>query len=175
VRLAAVRAKDGRRIALAPPATLRCPMAEAVVQWVREDIDAVAHALGAPLKSLAVDTSFECRGRNRIVGAKLSEHGHANAVDLRGFRLANGTLVGLTDPVVDRAARERLRASACARFTTVLGPGSDRYHENHVHLDLIQRRGGYRMCQWEVRDPRVAAIPLPPERPASAPPRSASR
>jgi hypothetical protein len=174
VRLDAVMAADGRRVAIAPPATLRCPMAEAVVHWIRDEVAAVAHDLGAPLKSVGVDTSFECRSRNRVAGAKLSEHGHANAIDLRGFTLANGKVVGLTDPAVDRGARERLRQTACARFTTVLGPGSDGYHENHVHLDAIERRGGYRMCQWDVRDPKlIAGVPLPPERPASAPPRVA--
>jgi hypothetical protein len=166
--------KDGRTIAIAPPATLRCPMAEAVVHWLRDDVAAVARDLGAQLKSVAVDTSFECRSRNRIAGAKLSEHGRANAIDLRGFTLANGKSFTFTDAAADKGARERLRQSACARFTTVLGPGSDGYHESHVHLDAIERRGGYRMCQWDVRDATViAAMPLPPERPASAPPRSA--
>jgi hypothetical protein len=47
----------------------------------------------------------------------------------------------------------------------VLGPGSDPSHENHIHVDLAQRRGGYRMCQWDVRDPQVASVPLPTPRP----------
>jgi Extensin-like protein C-terminus len=49
--------------------------------------------------------------------------------------------------------REALRTSTCARFSTVLGPGSDGYHEEHIHLDLAERRGGYKMCQWGVREP----------------------
>ena len=115
--------------------------------------------------------AYECRGRNRIVGAKLSEHGKGNAIDVRSFKLANGTVVELTDPQVAKDFRERLRKSTCARFNTVLGPGSDGYHENHVHVDLAERRGGYRMCQWEVREPGeepAAAVPLPVPRPASA-------
>jgi hypothetical protein len=172
VRVDAVVARDGRRVAITPPATLRCPMAESVISWIRDDVAAVAVGLGAPLKSVAVDTSYECRSRNRVAGAKLSQHGHANAIDLRGFTLANGVVIGLTDTGVKKEARERLRQTACARFTTVLGPGSDGYHEAHVHLDLAERRSGYRLCQWEVRDPTVlAAVPLPPERPPSAPPR----
>jgi hypothetical protein len=174
VRLEAVTAKDGRRVTVAPPATLRCPMAESVVHWIRDEVTSVAADLGAPLKSVTVDTSFECRSRNHIAGAKLSEHGHANAVDLRAFTLANGVVVRLTDPAVQREARERLRETACTRFTTVLGPGSDSYHETHIHLDLAERRSGYRICQWDVRDPTVVvSVPLPPERPSSAPPRSA--
>jgi hypothetical protein len=176
VRLNTVTGRDGRRIAIAPPATLRCPMAEAVIHWVRDDVAPVALDLGAALKSVGVDTSFECRSQNRVAGAKLSEHGHANAIDLRGVTLANGATVVFTDPAVRREARERLRQAACARFTTVLGPGSDGYHENHIHLDLRERRHGYRLCQWDVRDPTVvASVPFPPERPSSAPPRSAAR
>jgi hypothetical protein len=176
VRLDAVVAKDGRRVAVNPPATLRCPMAESVIQWIRDDLASAARELGAPLKAVSVDSSFECRSRNRVAGAKLSEHGHANAIDVRAFTLADGTVVGLTDTAVDRGVRERLRQGSCGRFTTVLGPGSDGYHESHVHLDLAERRGGYRMCQWDVRDPAVvASVPLPPERPASAPSRPAGR
>jgi hypothetical protein len=174
VRLDAVAGKDGRRIAVTPPATLRCPMAESVVHWIRDEVASVAADLGAPLRSVTVDTSFECRSRNRVAGAKLSEHGHANAVDLRAFTLATGVVVKLTDRTVQKEARERLRDAACTRFTTVLGPGSDGYHEDHIHLDLAERRSGYRICQWDVRDPAVvASVPLPPERPASAPPRPA--
>ena len=53
---------------------------------------------------------------------------------------------------VDKPLREALRDAACHRFTTVLGPG-DPYHDGHIHLDVIQRRGGYRICQWDVREP----------------------
>jgi len=175
VRLEAVVAKDGHRVAVTPPATLRCPMAESVIHWIRDEVVQVAVDLAAPLKSVTVDDSFECRGRNRVAGAKLSEHGHANAIDITGFTLVGGKSITLTDAAVDKGARERLRQSACTRFTTVLGPGSDGYHENHIHLDLAERRSGYRICQWDVRVPGdIARVPLPPERPASAPPRSAS-
>ena len=60
----------------------------------------------------------------------------------------------------------------CARFTTVLGPGSDWYHEDHVHLDLAERRNGYRICQWEIWDPLPKIAPLlPASRPDDALPR----
>ena len=170
VRLSAVMSKDKVRIAVTPPATLRCTMAEAVAQWVRDDVAPIAATLGAPLGGVANFDSYECRGRNRVVGAMLSEHGKGNAIDIRALTLANGKNYELTDMHVDKDARERLKASACARFTTVLGPGSDGFHENHVHVDLAERRSGYRLCQWAVRDPNEI-IPLPRERPADAPPR----
>ena len=71
---------------------------------------------------------------------------------------------------MDKGARERLKASACARFTTVLGPASDGFHENHIHVDVMERRSGYRLCQWAVRD-ASDLIPLPRERPPEAPQR----
>jgi len=62
--------------------------------------------------------------------------------------------------------------SACTRFSTVLGPGSDWYHEDHIHLDLTERRGNYRICQWDVWDQLPQKAPLlPAERPDEAPPR----
>ncbi len=47
--------------------------------------------------------------------------------------------------------REGIQASACARFSTVLGPGSDGAHEEHIHLDLAERRNNYKICEWDVR------------------------
>jgi hypothetical protein len=172
VRLEAVVLPDGSRVAVTPPATLRCSMAESIVRWVREDVISAVHGLGAQLRSIDNYASYDCRGRNNIVGAQLSEHGKANALDIRSMRLTNGKLVALTDPHVPRDFRESMRRSACSRFSTVLGPGSDGYHEDHVHVDLRERpRGRFPMCQWDVRDPEppaaeaAARVPLPPPRP----------
>ena len=157
VRLEAVLTRAGRRVVLAPAAVVRCEMAEAIVHWVRDDVVTSFGAAEAPLATLTTAAAYECRGRNRIVGARLSQHGVGNALDVRGFKLADGKAVELTDPHVSKDLRLRLQASACARFTTVLGPGSDGYHEDHVHLDILERRSGYRLCQWDVRDPAEAA------------------
>jgi len=170
VKIAAVRTADNRRIAVNPPATLRCTTAEAVAYWVHDEIVPIAASLGAALTAVANFDSYECRGRNRVAGAMISEHGRGNAIDIRALTLANGKHYELTDAQVDKAVRERLKASACARFTTVLGPGSDGYHENHIHVDLAERRSGYRICHWDVHD-AFAVIPLPRERPPEAPPR----
>jgi hypothetical protein len=169
VRLEAVWLVDKTRVAVTPPAILRCGFAEAVAHWVREDVAPAVRSVGGVLRSIDNFAAYECRGRNRIIGARLSEHGRANALDIRSLKLASGTVIELTDPRVAKDFRERLRKNACARFTTVLGPGSDGYHENHVHLDLAERRGGHRMCQWDVREPGEEAVPLPSPRPADAP------
>jgi hypothetical protein len=166
VRFTALRLAGGERVALQPAATIRCALAEAIVGWVREDVAAAARVRGTRPASLTVDTSYECRPRNRIAGAKMSEHGRGNAVDLRAVTLADGRVVGLTDPAADKAFRTAVAQASCARFTTVLGPGSDGYHESHIHLDIAERRGGYRLCQWEVREP----VKPPPARPDAKPP-----
>jgi hypothetical protein len=175
VRLETVLLSDRTRIAVTPPAIVRCPMAEALVHWVRDDVAPAARAVHSPLKAIESYASYECRGRNRVAGAKLSEHGKGNALDIRSIRLSNGAVLELTDPKVTKELRERLRAATCARFRTVLGPGSDGYHENHVHVDLIERRGGFRMCQWDVREPEEepepaddSQVPLPRPRPTAS-------
>jgi hypothetical protein len=168
VQLEAVVLADGSRVAVTPPAVIRCTLAEEIVAWVREDVAPSVRALGSAVRGLDNYAAYDCRGRNRVPGARLSEHGKGNALDIRSVRLADRTVVGLTDPEVPKRIREQLRKSACARFHTVLGPGADGYHEHHVHVDLQARRSGYRMCQWEVREPPTTAgtVPLPRPRPA---------
>lgn len=172
VRLEAIVLPDKRKVAVKPAAILRCPMASAIAAWVRSDMVPLAASLGSTISDLDNFDSFECRGRNRIAGAMLSEHGKANALDVRSLKLANGQSIGLTERTVSRDVRERILHSVCSRFTTVLGPGSDWYHEDHIHLDLAQRRNDYRICQWNVWDPLPQVAPLlPAERPEEAPPR----
>lgn len=172
VRLEAIVLPDKRKVAVKPAAILRCTMASAIADWVRTDIVPLAASLGSTITDLDNFDSFECRGRNRVVGAMLSEHGKANALDVRSLKLANGQSIGLTDRTLSRDVRERVLHSVCSRFSTVLGPGSDWYHEDHIHLDLAQRRNDYRICQWNIWDPLPQVAPLlPVERPEEAPPR----
>jgi hypothetical protein len=172
VRLEAVVLPDKRRVSVKPAAILRCTMAAALADWIRTDMAPLAAGLGSVISDLDNFDSFECRGRNRVAGAKLSEHGHANALDVRALKLANGQSISLTDRTVSREVRETVLRSVCARFSTVLGPGSDGYHEDHIHLDLMERHNNYRICQWNVWDPMPQIAPLlPAERPEEAPPR----
>jgi hypothetical protein len=178
VALDSVSLADKHRIVLAPPTTLRCPMAEMIALWLRDDVAPAIATLGTSLGGVETLDSFVCRGRNGATGGKISEHGHANALDVRALRLADGRTIGLTDERVAKSLRDNLRQSACKRFTTVLGNGADAYHESHVHLDLLERSNHYRICQWDVlnvaesaaRAARKAAqaanaIPLPRPRP----------
>jgi len=166
VQLEAVLLPDNRRVTVNPPAMLTCSMAESLSAWLRDEAAPRVSKLGSALTQIENYGSYECRSRNRIPGAKISEHAHGFALDVRAFYLADGRRLELTDVSVDKPLRESLRESACHRFTTVLGPG-DPYHEGHIHFDVIQRSRGYRICQWDVREP-PPPIPLPRPRPSEA-------
>jgi hypothetical protein len=176
VRLEAIVLPDKHKVAVTPPATLRCTMATAIADWVRTDLVAIAGELGSEPAGLDNYDSYECRGFNRIPGAHLSEHGRANALDVRAIKLADSRAITLTDRDVPRELREEVLHSVCARFMTVLGPDSDWYHEEHIHLDLAERRNNYRICQWDVLDPLPKVAPLlPAGRPEDAPPREVAK
>ena len=152
VALDSVILPDKHYVVLSPSATLRCPMAEVIALWLRDDVAPVIAPLGTSLRGVETLDSFVCRGRNGAKGGKISEHGRANALDVRALKLADGRTIGLTDERVPKPLRENLRQSACKRFTTVLGNGADAYHESHVHLDLLERTNNYRICEWDVLD-----------------------
>jgi hypothetical protein len=163
VRLDAVVLPDHRRVEVKPTAVLRCPMAESLAAWVRDEVSAHIAPLGAAQRDIETYGSYECRGRNSVTDAKLSEHGKGNAIDVRALILADDRRIELTDETVAKPLRQALRDSACHRFTTVLGPGADSYHNNHIHLDILERTHGSRICQWDIREP-----PPPATRVASA-------
>ena len=180
VRLEAVVLADQSRVEINPPAVLRCEMAEAIADWVRDDLaELAASNFGSRLRAVRNFAAYHCRSRNNIIGAMVSEHGKGNALDMRSITLSNGKTVDPTDPHVSKPFREAWKKSVCTRFSNVLGPGSDGYHENHIHVDLRERRSGYfKMCQWDVRDPEppsepalasANSVPLPPPRPKTAP------
>ena len=174
VEMDALLLPNHQRVEVKPAAVLRCAMAESFAAWVRDEASARITTLGTTLQSVETLGSYDCRGRNGAPDAKLSEHGKGNAIDVRAFMLTDGRRIELTDTAVAKPLREELRDSACHRFATVLGPGADSYHDSHIHLDTLERSHGYRICQWDVREPSLVTqiagghVPLPIPRPAIA-------
>lgn len=153
VSVHAIKLVNGKRIELKPAAVLRCPMALAVANWVRDSLEPSALKIGAEIDRIDVAASYSCRPRNNVFGAILSEHGKANALDIRSLHLSNGATFAIEKAQAKREFLVEMRKSACARFMTVLGPGSDKPHETHLHVDLQQRRNNYKICQWILPPP----------------------
>ena len=153
IRLDAVLLPNRKRVEVRPTAILRCAMAESFAAWVRDEASDHTAALADALRTVDILGSYECRGRNSVADAKLSEHGKGNAIDVRALVLADGRHITFTDETVSKPLRNDLRDSACHRFTTVLGPGADGHHNDHIHLDSLERNNGARICQWDVREP----------------------
>jgi len=130
---------DGQT-AFDPAVTLGCPLTEALDSWLRESVQPAAiEWIGAPVIEIDELSNYACRKRNNF-GSGYSEHAFGNALDISGFRFANGQkLVIAKDWNGSAAARGFFReifASACQRFTTLLGPGFNLLHYNHIHVDL---------------------------------------
>ncbi len=137
-------AADGGRVTLRPAALLRCPMIPQVNRWVSTVIEPAAQRIyGVPLAELKIAGSYACRPINHAFGATLSEHGHANALDVSGFVLADGRSIsvkkGWRGDYRDRAFLHAVQAGACENFTTVLSPDYDSNHHDHLHVDLARR------------------------------------
>ncbi|WP_375408105.1 extensin family protein [uncultured Methylobacterium sp.] len=136
-------------VAIEPAATVVCGAAEALARWTTEVQFASERDLGQPLTSLSVG-SYECRGQNHSTDAKLSEHALANAIDVMGYGFSNRApiRVGASAAGTPEASFQAVvQAKACGFFRTVLGPGSDAAHANHLHLDERERNAGHRLCQ----------------------------
>lgn len=170
-----VSALAGGTVGINTDATLACPMLPALDQWISEAVQPAAMArYGQPVVMVQTMGSYGCRSINHQSGAQLSEHAFANALDIGGFRLADGREINVQrgwrgDPV-DSAFLHDAQAGACTVFTTVLAPGSDAFHYNHFHLDLAQHgatsHGRRRICkpapQFEVAPPKIDSLPDPP-------------
>ncbi|WP_258869720.1 extensin-like domain-containing protein [Paracoccus thiocyanatus] len=134
-------------------ALMRCDMARHLAHWLRDFVRPAAALLpGQPrLTALEPGTTYQCRATVGNDGESLSEHAFGNAFDIAAFRFDGG----LRLPVQPRrdngdqqeAFQRAVRGAACLHFTTVLGPGANAAHDDHLHLDIKARRGGYRLCQ----------------------------
>ncbi len=142
---------DGPPVALETVVTVSCAFALELLDWVRVDLPAVLPSGSGRLVKLTSVGGQACRPRNGVPGAFISEHATGNALDLGGLVLQDGRTIRLTEPDgATRALREAVQQSACRRFRTVLGPGSDSAHKDHIHLDMRQRNRDHRICQWTV-------------------------
>ena len=136
------------------PAKLNCAMASQLQRFFAQSVQPLSQDyFDQKVVSVRVAASYACRSRNHKSGAKLSEHATMNAFDLGSLTLEDGTVLSVLDDWsgMGRKARfmKAVNRQACRYFTTVIGPGGDRYHQNHFHFDLGRhgRKGTWRLCQ----------------------------
>lgn len=148
VALQAVGAHTGN-VGMPGRPTLECRFAAVFGDWLREVVNPVAASLlGAHVDAVISGPGHQCRSR---AGGKLSEHGIGHAIDITAIRLIDGRSIRI-EGMLDAEGPEReflqaISASACGYFTTVLGPGSDAAHADHLHVDLAERSSAeYRIC-----------------------------
>ncbi|AEI38324.1 MAG: extensin family protein [Zymomonas mobilis subsp. pomaceae] len=121
---------------------LQCHAAEALAFWVDDAVQKSAKVwLGSAVIKVETFGSYNCRTRNSQSGAKISEHAHANAVDIAAFDLANGRRITIKNDwhEGDHQTKDFLHAvfrAACRRFSGVISPDGDNYHQDHLHMDL---------------------------------------
>lgn len=137
-------------VALPQGATLTCRAAEALARWVTEVQVEAERTLKHPLTALELGGSYVCRGQNHDIDAKLSEHAFANAADIMGFAFAGRASISvkaMPDGSEEAQFLGAVRTKACGFFRTVLGPGSNAAHANHLHVDQRERNAGHRLCE----------------------------
>lgn len=140
-------------VRIEPPVLLRCKAALALADWTRETILPAAKRAFPErrVETLANASSYVCRNRNGADTGKVSEHAKGNAVDLSAVTLSGGLSLPMKPRAEDGdmagAFQRAIAASACLYFTTVLSPGSDAAHGDHLHLDVLERRNGFRYCR----------------------------
>ena len=137
--------------AVQPAATLACPIVSALDTWFAGGVQPAAMKwLGAPVAEIRQISAYSCRGMNGQRGAPISEHAFGNALDIASFTLADGRKITVKDgwrgtPEEQGFLRD-VHAAACQHFSTVLAPGSNAFHYDHIHVDLARRASGRQVC-----------------------------
>ncbi|MFG1358497.1 extensin-like domain-containing protein [Xanthobacter pseudotagetidis] len=151
---------DGN-VVLEPTGKLACPVIRETDRWLAQVVQPAAMAwMGQPVTAIRHMSAYSCRGMNGDPNAKISEHAFGNALDIGAFRFADGRWVTVKDgwrgPADARGFLLQVQAGACELFTTVLAPGSNVFHYDHIHVDLMRRTSGRAICK-----PAPRPLPAP--------------
>jgi hypothetical protein len=139
-------------VALKPTATLACPIVSALDRWLSESVQPAAiRWFGSRVVEIKQISAYSCRGMNGNPSEHISEHAFGNALDIAAFTFADGRRITVKDgwrglPEEQGFLRD-IQAAACDRFTTVLAPGSNVYHYDHIHVDLMRRASRRLICK----------------------------
>ncbi len=134
--------------------TMICRFASQFTGWVRDVGAPLTYAYtGEKLVRIETGPGLVCRTRYNKPGEKISEHAKGNAIDIASFVLADKTRIDIKESPRDSKTQRDLvrtfRATGCGYFTTILGPGSNAAHEEHLHFDygMHGKTLNYRICE----------------------------
>jgi hypothetical protein len=139
-------------VVVKPAATLACPIVSVLDRWLADSVQPAAMRwFGARVVEIKQISAYSCRGMNGDSRAHISEHAFGNALDIAGFTLADGRHISVKDgwkglPEEQGFLRD-VQAAACQQFNTVLAPGSNVYHYDHIHVDLMRRASRRIICE----------------------------
>ncbi len=139
-------------VAVKPTATLACPIVSVLDRWIAETVQPAAMRwFGNRVVEIKQISAYSCRGMNGNSHAHISEHAFGNALDIAAFTLADGRRITVKDgwhglPEEQGFLRD-VQGGACREFTTVLAPGSNVYHYDHIHVDLMRRASRRLICE----------------------------
>jgi hypothetical protein len=140
------RRRRGRAVAARSD---RLPITAGLDRWIKASFSRQPSAyFGSRVVGITQIASYGCRGRNGNSFGNISEHAFGNALDMAAFQFANGQQIVVVNDWWRGTPRERaflqaIFAGACNEFYTVLGPGSDRFHYNHIHVDFLQSNASH--------------------------------
>jgi hypothetical protein len=139
-------------VAVKPAATLACPIVSVLDRWLNDSVQPAAQRwFGSRVVEIKQISAYSCRGMNGNPSAHISEHAFGNALDIAAFTLADGRRITVKDgwhglPEEQGFLRD-VQGAACQQFNTVLAPGSNVYHYDHIHVDLMRRASRSLICE----------------------------
>jgi hypothetical protein len=139
-------------VAVKPAATLACPIVSVLDRWLADSVQPAAqHWFNSRVVEIKQISAYSCRGMNGNPNSHISEHAFGNALDIAAFTLADGRRITVKDgwhglPEEQGFLRD-VQGAACREFNTVLAPGSNVYHYDHIHVDLMRRATRRYICE----------------------------
>lgn len=130
-----------------------CPVAAALLLWEDRVLQPSAmRRFGSRVSQVYHSGSYSCRRLYGRADGPFSEHATADAVDITGFRLADGRRISvLRDWAAgdtEAAFLRDIRTGACDYFATVLSPDYNAAHQDHFHFDQADRgSAGWHLCR----------------------------
>ncbi len=140
------------QVSMKPAATLACPIVSALDRWLSDSVQPAAMRwFGVRVVEIRQISAYSCRGMNGNPHAHISEHAFGNALDIAAFTLADGRRItvktGWRGMPEEQGFLRDVQGAACQQFNTVLAPGSNSHHEDHIHVDLMRRTSRRTICQ----------------------------